>query len=1020
MMSKLGTTMASIAKKLRRSKALDQLAQHDVLLPQPADVDRYLAAHRALGKLLPTICAKAREVFGSSDELSLELYKDPEIDDQYLTLYVRQQRYAPDLMEKIDRFSRQFDDSLEKPSGYLLITSDFRRPRGCNARHGLVGSIIVIIVFLIATSADAQNAGSPQIKNTPTANQLNGPYRALGDLRAFDFPMLLIEVSPDRKWLAAAGLCQGADLRLAPKLTLVDVASGQVVYELQGHSAIANQLRFSPDGKTLYTGGNPSFGGYQQTDVNLSVWDVATGKRRKFMAAPIWDLSPDGKLLAIAENRIPVDSGFGLGKDVGDIKRGATSFTIRLLDTTTWKEVSRHEDKDATLAALRFSPDGKTLALAIPKHWAISLWDWQSKKETGRLQPPKLPKGAYESFTLLAFHPDGRRLACVIDSTIRDGKKRQISLLDLKTGNVAQTFTAGELPIMALAFTPKSDRLVVDSCQGPCYVFDTDTGQCLEEKKSMGLALSLYRAGLTPDLTANPPELITALWDLVTGKDVESLKAHNLVRFLTPEQLQAMRTAPQGATVYFGVNRPGLLHCFSMAPDNRTIATGDAMGLIQIWDVTSGKETGRFSDAAKSSVGSLTFATAGKRLLSNHVDGKIHVWDVESGKEVESLPGSADLLLRQPAIAANGQLAIPVANSEVVMLWQNLNHEHPAKLKVPTSELFAEFTPDSKSLVIGRWVNGPVYVVDIATTKVVRMIGREDVKTFAISQDGRTLATFERSSDYRSARIRLWDLTTGTEQAQITGAEYNGVVDPHPNGLRFTPDGHGLLVHTRSGLGIWELSTGQCRVMFGGRGHTFFSTNGRLVCSQGPNCVLVWDLTGRNRGGELDSQPLSKDEMAKLWHDLHGDAGEAYAAIWRFAGVPEQAVSFLEEQLQFVSARDPKRVANLIADLDSNKFATRASATAELPKYGRWALKEVESARANNPPLEVRLRLTALLPKLRDYPTCPEDVLALRVIEVLEKCATPRSRQLLETLAAGNRPQFTEPARGALARWSKE
>src|SRR5262249_24840451 len=101
-------------------------------------------------------------------------------------------------------------------------------------------------------------------QNPPAAGQVR-LHRAIGDPRAFDFPLMNMVVPPDRKELAASGLIIANDLGMAPKLMLVDVVSGQAVHVLQGHEHSVNQLRFSPDSKTLYSGGNPHYGGFQNT-----------------------------------------------------------------------------------------------------------------------------------------------------------------------------------------------------------------------------------------------------------------------------------------------------------------------------------------------------------------------------------------------------------------------------------------------------------------------------------------------------------------------------------------------------------------------------------------------------------------------------------------------------------------------------------------------------------------------------------------------------------------------------------
>ena len=51
----------------------------------------YLDEHGDLSQLLPEICGQIRKQFGPEAELSLELYRDPEINDRYLTLYLRQE-----------------------------------------------------------------------------------------------------------------------------------------------------------------------------------------------------------------------------------------------------------------------------------------------------------------------------------------------------------------------------------------------------------------------------------------------------------------------------------------------------------------------------------------------------------------------------------------------------------------------------------------------------------------------------------------------------------------------------------------------------------------------------------------------------------------------------------------------------------------------------------------------------------------------------------------------------------------
>ncbi len=123
----------AVLKRGRRQDAFApirrQLAASSVVMPQPRAVAAYLSTHRRLAQLAPKVCALVRDTLGPSVELSLELYGDPEIDDRYLTLYARQERYDADLREQVEALRIKTNPQLERVSGYLLLRTDFRRPR---------------------------------------------------------------------------------------------------------------------------------------------------------------------------------------------------------------------------------------------------------------------------------------------------------------------------------------------------------------------------------------------------------------------------------------------------------------------------------------------------------------------------------------------------------------------------------------------------------------------------------------------------------------------------------------------------------------------------------------------------------------------------------------------------------------------------------------------------------------------------------------------------------------------------
>lgn len=98
----------------------------------------------------------------------------------------------------------------------------------------------------------------------------------------------------------------------------------------------------------------------------------------------------------------------------------------------------------------------------------------------------------------------------------------------------------------------------------------------------------------------------------------------------------------------------------------------------------------------------------------------------------------------------------------------------------------------------------------------------------------------------------------------------------------------------------------------------------------------------------------------------------------------------------------PKRIAALIADLDSDEFVTREKALTELEKLGDAALPALRKCLDNKPTLEQRRRIEVLLKKQPGEIETAGCLQTLRGIEVLEAAATAKARRILETLAQGD------------------
>lgn len=113
---------------------------------------------------------------------------------------------------------------------------------------------------------------------------------------------------------------------------------------------------------------------------------------------------------------------------------------------------------------------------------------------------------------------------------------------------------------------------------------------------------------------------------------------------------------------------------------------------------------------------------------------------------------------------------------------------------------------------------------------------------------------------------------------------------------------------------------------------------------------------------------------------------------------------------------DKKEVRRLIAQLDSDDFATREKASEQLERLGPIAEFVLRRALEQKPTLEARRRMQLLLEKIDRQPVAGESLRLLRTLQVLENTGM-EGRRLLHELASGaEQAWLTRRAKAALSR----
>ncbi len=99
-----------------------------VRLVDLSGIRRYLTENPDMTELLPKVHNFVRNRLGQESQISVQVYSDPEIEDEYLLVYIRQNDYGEDFLDLISSVRSDYKDDLESRSGWIHITTDFQPP----------------------------------------------------------------------------------------------------------------------------------------------------------------------------------------------------------------------------------------------------------------------------------------------------------------------------------------------------------------------------------------------------------------------------------------------------------------------------------------------------------------------------------------------------------------------------------------------------------------------------------------------------------------------------------------------------------------------------------------------------------------------------------------------------------------------------------------------------------------------------------------------------------------------------
>ncbi len=250
----------------------------------------------------------------------------------------------------------------------------------------------------------------------------------------------------------------------------------------------------------------------------------------------------------------------------------------------------------------------------------------------------------------------------------------------------------------------------------------------------------------------------------------------------------------------------GTIFCVAFSSDNRSLASGDANGNLDIWEVATGRQLATCKGHTNR-IWSVKFSPDSSTLASASSDCTVKIWNLD-GQCLHNLVGHSHRVW-DVAFSPDGKLLASAGGDGQIRLWNALTGEPLFMLDASSEGIRTlAFSPKANILATGG-EDKTVRLWNVETRQCVRTFDAHNasIRQLTFKLDQSLLATCSEDQT-----IKLWNWETGkihktlpSQSSQVWSIE-------------FVPETNTLISGEQNGtIKLWDIATAKCTKMIEGK-----------------------------------------------------------------------------------------------------------------------------------------------------------------------------------------------------------